>query len=66
MTIQQLINQLQEAIEHGYKPDTNICVDTGVGVVDEETYWRISVDTDSSYGRKNQWKISLNVYEENE
>ena len=66
MTIQQLIKQLQFAIKLGYKPDTRICVDTGVGVVDEETYWGISLDTDSSYGHKDQWKISLNVYEKNE
>jgi len=66
MTIQQLINQLQDAIQLGYKPDTRICVDTMLDVTEEGTYWGISVDTDSSYGHKDQWKIALNVYEEND
>ena len=64
MTIEQLINQLQDAIKQGYRPDTRICVDTGADVVEEETYWGVSLDTDSSYGHKDQWKISLNVFEE--
>ena len=64
MTIQELINQLQEAIQMGYKPDTHICVDTMPDVTEEETYWGISLDTDSSvYPDKDQWKISLNVFE---
>ena len=64
MTIQELINQLQQAIDNGYKPDTHICVDTMPDVTDEETYWGISIDTDSSvYPDKDQWKISLNVFE---
>ena len=62
MTIQELINQLQEAIENGYKPDTRICVDT----MDGDSHWDMSLDTDSSYGPKDQWKIALNVYEEDE
>ena len=66
MTIQELINELQEAIENGYRPDTRICVDTMPDVTEEETYWGISLDTDSSYGPKDQWKIALNVYEEND
>ena len=66
MTIQQLIKELQFAIKLGYKPDTKICVDTMPDVTEGETYWGLSVDTDSNYGRKDQWKISLNVYEEND
>tara|TARA_Y100001951_G_C11245493_1_gene243116 strand:- start:442 stop:756 length:315 start_codon:yes stop_codon:yes gene_type:complete len=62
MTIQELINELQEAIENGYKPDTRICVDTMPDVTEEETYWGISLDTDSSYGPKDQWKIAINVW----
>ena len=62
MTIQELINELQEAIEKGYKPDTRICVDT----VDGDSHWGIALDTDSSrYPDKDQWKIAINVYEEN-
>ena len=62
MTIQELINELQEAIEKGYKPDTRICVDT----VDGDSHWGIALDTDSSgYHDKDQWKIAINVYEEN-
>ena len=64
MTIEELINELQEAIENGYDPDTRICVDTMPNVTAEETYWGISVDTDSSgYGPKSQWKIAINVEE---
>ena len=59
MTIQELIDELQEAIEKGYKPDTRICVDT----VDGDSHWGISLDTDSSgYPDKDQWKIAINVY----
>ena len=63
MTIQELIDQLQDAIQMGYKPNTRICVDTMPDVTEEQTYWGISVDTDSSYGHKDQWKIVLNVGE---
>lgn len=62
MTIQELIDELQEAIEKGYKPDTPICIDT----LDGDSHWGISLDTDSSYGQKDQWKIAVNVYEDEE
>ncbi len=59
MTIQELINQLQEAIENGYKPDTRICVDT----MDGDSHWDMILDTDSTgYPDKDQWKISINFY----
>ena len=59
MTIQELINELQEAIEKGYNPDTRICVDT----MDGDSHWGISLDTDSSeYPDKDQWKIAINVW----
>ena len=59
MTIQELINELQEAIENGYKPNTRICVD----IVDGDSYWGIGLDTDSSgYPDKDQWKIAINVW----
>ena len=62
MTIEELIDQLQDAIKDGYPPDTRICVDT----MDGDSYWDISLDTDSSgYPDKDQWKIAINVYEEN-
>ena len=64
MTIQELIDQLQDAIQMGYKPNTRICVDIMPDVTEEQTYWGISVDTDSSYGHKDQWKIALNVGEQ--
>ncbi len=65
MTLQEMINQLQLAIEQGYKPDTRICVDTMPNVAEEETYWGLSIDTDSSgYGDKGQWKLAINVFEE--
>tara|TARA_Y100001970_G_C13877334_1_gene672087 strand:+ start:378 stop:572 length:195 start_codon:yes stop_codon:yes gene_type:complete len=61
MTIEELIRELQEAIERGYKPDTRICVDT----MDGDSHWDMSLDTDSSrYQDKDQWKISINFYEE--
>jgi hypothetical protein len=60
MTIEELINELQEAIENGYDPDTRICLDT----IDGDSHWGISLDTDSSgYGPKSQWKIAINVEE---
>ena len=63
MTIEELIEELQEAIAKGYKPDTRICVDTMPDVTEEETYWGISLDTDSSgYPDKDQWKIAINVW----
>lgn len=63
MTIQELIDELQEAIEKGYKPDTRICVDTMANITEEETYWGVSLDTDSSgYPDKDQWKIAINVW----
>jgi len=63
MTIEQLIKQLQQAIEDGFKPDTRICVDTMPDITEQETYWGISLDTDSSvYPDKDQWKIAINVY----
>jgi len=61
MTIEELINELQQAIENGYKPDTRICIDT----IDGDSHWDMSLDTDSSgYPDKEQWKISINFYEE--
>ena len=63
MTIQELINELQEAIEKGYNPDTRICVDTMADITEEGTYWGVSLDTDSSgYPDKDQWKIAINVW----
>ena len=64
MKIQELIDQLQNAIDElGYSPDTKICAETNENVPQEETYWGIELDTDSSgYGSKNSWKISINVF----
>ena len=68
MTIQELINQLQNAIDElGYSPDTKICAETNENVFQEETYWGIELDTDSSgYGSKNSWKLSINVFADEE
>ena len=63
MTIEELIKELQEAIKGGYNPDTRICIDT----MDGDSHWGINLDTDSSgYPDKEQWKISINFYEEDE
>ena len=63
MTIQELIDQLQAAIKKGYKPNTRICVDT----MDGDSHWSINLDTDSSgYPDKDQWKIAINVCEDEE
>ena len=63
MTIEELIRELREAIEKGYKLDTRICVDT----MDGDSHWDMSLDTDSSgYPDKDQWKIAINVCEEND
>lgn len=66
MTIQELINQLQNAIDElGYLPDTKICAETDWNVNEEQTYWGIYLDTDSSgYSDKNSWKIAINVYDD--
>ena len=68
MTIQELINQLQNAIDElGYSPDTKICAETNENVSPEETYWGIELDTDSSgYVNKNSWKLSINVFADKE
>jgi hypothetical protein len=76
MTIEELINELREAIENGYKPDTRICVDTvrhvwkrsgqqWMETAIENSHWDMSLDTDSSgYPDKDQWKIAINVCED--
>ena len=65
MTIQELIDQLQDAMDKGYKSDTRICIETGADVMGENTYWGICLDTGSSgYPKKSQWKIAIAVYEE--
>ena len=65
MTIQELINQLQNAIDQGFSPDTKICAETDWNVNEEQTYWGIYLDTDSSgYSDKNSWKIAINVYDD--
>lgn len=68
MTIQELINQLQNAIDElGYRPDTKICVETNQNVYPEETYWGIDLDTDSSgYYNKDSWKLAINVFADEE
>mgnify|MGYP007077390124 FL=1 len=68
MTIQELINQLQNAInELGYRPDTHIVVETNKNVHEEETYWGIDLDTDSSgYDNKDSWKLAINVFADEE
>jgi hypothetical protein len=62
MTIQELINHLQEAVEDGYPPDTCIVAD----VFDEVGHYtsaNILLDADSSYLPIPY--LALNVYEEN-
>ena len=66
MTIQELINQLQNAVDElGYSPDTKICVETNKNVYEENAYWDFDLDTDSSgYGNKDSWKLAINVFED--
>ena len=68
MTIQELISQLQNAIDElGYLPDTKICAETDDNVYEEQTYWNIYLDTDSSgYDNKNSWKLAIGVSAEEE
>ena len=66
MTIQELINELQYAIDEiGYRPDTVIHIDTLENIVSEMTYWDFDLDTDgtSDFDKKN-WKLAINVYAE--
>ena len=74
MTIQELINELQYSIDElGYKPDTHICIDMLAESIDyiagnvQDTYWEFLVDNDSrSDYNKDNWKISINVYDNEE
>ena len=67
MTIQELINQLQNAIDElGYRPDTHIVVETNKNVHEEETYWDFDLDySDSDLENKN-WKLAINVFADEE
>ena len=66
MTIQELINQLQNAIDElGYRPDTHI-VETNQNVHEENTYWDFDLDySDFDIENKN-WKIAINVFADEE
>jgi hypothetical protein len=64
MTIQELINELQYAIDEiGYRPDTVIQADTLENIGSEMTYWGIELDTDmrSDFDKKN-WSLAINVF----
>ena len=65
MTIQELINQLQNAVDElGYSPDTKICVETNKNVHEENTYWDFDLDY-SNYDIENKnWKLAINVFED--
>jgi hypothetical protein len=63
MTIEELINQLQEAVEDGYPPDTCIVADVFDG---DGHYTRANIllDADSCYLPIPY--LALNVYEDEE
>jgi hypothetical protein len=63
MTIQELINQLQFAVDKiGYEPDTHLVIETNENIESEQTYSGIYLDTDSMCDPdKKNWKISINV-----
>ena len=65
MTIQELINKLQNAIDElCYRPDTHIVVETNKNVHEENTYWDFDLDY-SNYDIENKnWKIAINVFED--
>ncbi len=63
MTIQQLIDQLQEAIKDGYPPDTYIRADV-FDADDFSTRDNLVLDADSSYLPIPY--LALNVYEDEE
>jgi len=66
MTIQELINQLQNAIDElGYRPDTYIVVETNKNVHEEETYWDFDLDYSNSDVENKNWKLAINVFEDN-
>ena len=63
MTIQELINELQEAIKDGYPPDTDIRAD----VFDEVGWYtrtNVKLDADSAYLPIPY--LALNIYENEE
>ena len=67
MTIQELINKLQNSIDElGYRPDTHIVVETNQNVYEENTYWDFDLDY-SDYDIENKnWKLAINVFENEE
>ena len=67
MTIQELINQLQNAIDElGYRPDTHIVVETNQNVYEENTYWDFDLDYSDFDLEKKNWKLAINVFENEE
>jgi len=65
MTIQELINKLQNALDElGYRADTHIVVETNKNVHEENTYWDFDLDY-SDYDIENKnWKLAINVFED--
>ena len=67
MTIQELINKLQNAIDElGYRPDTHIVVETNQGVQEENIYWDFDLDYSNYDIESKNWKIAINVFEDKE
>ena len=63
MTIQELINQLQQAIKDGYPPETNIRADV---FDDDGFYTRDNLLLDASSDYLPISYLALNVYENEE
>tara|TARA_R100000655_G_scaffold36308_1_gene70584 strand:- start:615 stop:815 length:201 start_codon:yes stop_codon:yes gene_type:complete len=64
MTIEELLQELNEAVSRGYPLDTVICVDMLDSVSElQDTYWDLEVDSDSlsppPYVK--QSKLAINV-----
>ena len=67
MTIQELINKLQNSIDElGYRPDTHIVVETNQNVYEENTYWDFDLDYSDFDLEKKNWKLAINVFENEE
>lgn len=64
MTIEELINQLHEAIENGFPADTVLSIDNVNDDGLEKSTFHIDLDPSASDPDPRNWKMALNAYED--
>lgn len=64
MTIEELINQLHEAIENGFPADTVLSIDNVNDDGLEKSTFHIDLDPSASDPDPKNWKMALNAYED--